>query len=323
MAEPIEPAEYAELRDIPTSKWGLNAVSAVVLLIGGALTFGAAVAAKHMAGVDMKIFLAILGGGGMLSAYFALAPRVALQWERAIVLRLGRYRALKGPGLFWILPFIDTIPMWIDLRIRPTPFNAEKTLTRDTVPVDVDAVLFWVVKDPEKAALEVIDYQAAMTWAAQTALRDIIGKTDLSSMLQGREVIDLDLQKLIEAHTRSWGITVHSVEIRDVTIPPALEDAMSRQAQAEREKQARVILSQAEVEIAERFETASRRYSENPTAFQLRAMNILYEGIKEQGSLMVVPTALADSLSAGSLAGLAGISGREPRHGNGGGGPKT
>jgi regulator of protease activity HflC (stomatin/prohibitin superfamily) len=299
--------EYAEPYQRPPSKWGVNAVTIIVLLVGGVATLAAGAVARIVLAVDTKVFLAILAGGGLVSLYLALSPRVALQWERAIVLRLGRYRALKGPGLFWILPFIDTVPMWIDLRVRPTAFNAEKTLTRDTVPVDVDAVLFWIVKDPEKAALEVMDYEAAMTWAAQTALRDIIGKTDLSEMLTGREVIDLNLQKLIEAHTSLWGIHVHSVEIRDVTIPPALEDAMSRQAQAEREKQARVILSQAEVEIAEKFENASRRYANNPTAFQLRAMNILYEGIKEHGSLMVVPSALADSISAGSLAGLAGI----------------
>ncbi len=247
-------------------------------------------------------------GAGLVAAVFAsLSPRVANQWERAVVLRFGRFRRLNGPGVFWMIPFVERVALWADLRVRTTTFAAEKTLTADTVPVDVDAVLFWQVYNAEQAILAVEDYKKAVSWAAQTALRDIIGKTHLADMLTGREAIDVDLKKLIDARTHDWGIAVKSVEIRDVTIPPGLEDAMSRQAQAEREKQARVILGDAEVEIASRFEAAALRYIDNPTALQLRAMNILYEGLKEKGSLMVIPSSVADSLDVGGIAGLASM----------------
>ncbi|MFQ5752018.1 MAG: slipin family protein [bacterium] len=245
--------------------------------------------------------------GFPLGFIISLTARVANQWEKAVVLRLGKFYGLKGPGLFWIIPLIDRVVMWIDQRIRATGFAAEKTLTHDTVPVNVDAVLFWQVHDAEKAALNVENYNDAVAWAAQTALRDIIGQIMLADMLTGREAIDEQLRIIIDERTHDWGISVRSVEIRDVVIPADLEDAMSRKAQAEREKQARVILGDAEVEISEKFESAAKRYEKNPTAFHLRAMNILYEGMKEKGSLMVVPSAVTDALNVGTFAGLAAL----------------
>lgn len=236
------------------------------------------------------------------------APKVAAQWERAVLFRLGRYAGLRGPGLFWIVPFIETIPAWIDQRVVTTGFAAEQTLTADTVPVNVDAVLFWMVHDPEKAALEVQSYRNAVSWAAQTALRDIIGRTSLSDLLRGREQIEDELQRIIDARTNPWGATVQSVDMRDIVIPASLQDAMSREAQATREKQARVILSQAEVEIARSFETASLSYQNNPVALQLRAMNMLYEGLKERGGLMVVPSSAVESLGMGGMMGAAALS---------------
>src|SRR5262245_5136111 len=213
------------------------------------------------------------------------SPRVAQQWERAVVLRLGRFIGLRGPGLFWIIPLVDAVDSWIDQRTITTSFAAEQTLTSDTVPVNVDAVLFWMVHDAQKAALEVQDYEQAVSWAAQTALRDIIGRTALTDLLRGRERIENELQQLIDARSNPWGITVQSVEMRDVVIPSALQDAMSREAQAAREKQARIILGQAEMEIANSFQEAGKSYRDNPTALHLRAMNMLYEGLKEKGAL--------------------------------------
>jgi len=236
------------------------------------------------------------------------AIKVADQWERAVVLRLGTFYSLRGPGLFWIVPIIDMIPYWIDIRVITTSFKAEKTLTKDTVPVDVDAVLFWKVIDPKKAALEVADYQTAISWAAQTALRDVIGKTMLSEMLVGREMIDADLQKIIDQRTEPWGINVLSVEIRDVLIPTALQAAMSMQAQAERERQARVILGDSERQVAQKFEEAAKFYADNPTALHLRAMNMLYEGLKEKASLIIVPSTAVDTMQLGSVAGLSALS---------------
>ena len=248
-----------------------------------------------------------IAGALVVASFAALSIRVANQWERVVVLRLGRYRGLRGPGLFAMIPLVDRAIMWLDSRVRATGFAAEKTLTADTVPVNVDAVLFWAVNDPEKAALRVEDYREAVAWAAQTALRDIIGKTDLARMLVGRESIDVALQDLIHARTHDWGISVISVEIRDVVIPPALEDAMSRQAQAEREKLARVILADAEVEISWKFLQAAAQYDRNQIAIQLRSMNLLYEGMKEKTTLMVVPTGLAESMNLGAYTGLASL----------------
>jgi len=235
------------------------------------------------------------------------SPKVAKQWERAIVLRLGRYVGLRGPGLFWIVPFVDSVTRWIDQRVITTSFAAEETLTSDTVPVNVDTVLFWLVYDPEKAALEVQEYQQAVSWAAQTALRDIIGRTSLTDLLRGRERIEEELQKLIDSRSNPWGVTVQSVEMRDVVIPESLQDAMSREAQASREKQARVILGQAEVEIANSFAKAAESYHNNPTALHLRAMNMLYEGLKEKGALMLVPSSAVESMGMGGLMGAAAL----------------
>jgi regulator of protease activity HflC (stomatin/prohibitin superfamily) len=239
--------------------------------------------------------------------FFSQSPKIAKQWERAVVLRLGKYTGLRGPGLFWITPFVETISIYIDQRVITTSFAAEETLTSDTVPVNVDAVLFWMVHDSEKAALEVQDYAQAVSWAAQTGLRDIIGRTSLTDLLRGREKIEAELQALIDQRSNPWGVTVQSVEMRDIVIPASLQDAMSREAQASREKSARIILGQAEVEIAQLFFEAAKSYENNPTALHLRAMNILYEGLKEKGALMVVPSNVVESMGLGGMMGAAAL----------------
>jgi regulator of protease activity HflC (stomatin/prohibitin superfamily) len=244
------------------------------------------------------------------------SPRIAQQWERAIVLRFGRFIGLRGPGLFWIVPFVDTVSSWIDQRTITTSFAAEQTLTSDTVPVNVDAVLFWMVHDAEKAALEVQDYAQAVSWAAQTALRDIIGRTALADLLRGREQIEAELQQLIDQRSNPWGVTVSSVEMRDVVIPVALQDAMSREAQASREKQARIILGQAEMEIAHSFQEAAKSYQDNPTALHLRAMNMLYEGLKEKGALMLIPSSAVESMGMGGMLGAAAMQQAQLTRGN-------
>ncbi|HLA97150.1 MAG TPA: slipin family protein [Anaerolineales bacterium] len=250
----------------------------------------------------LVIFSALVG------SYVLLALKIASQWEKAVVLRFGRYRRLFGPGLYWIVPIVDTIANWIDHRVMVTPFSAEKTLTKDTVPVDVDAVMFWVVWDAEKASLEVEDYRVAIAWAAQTALRDLIGQMELADILVGRARMDADLQKIIDERTTPWGVTVQSVEIRDIVIPQELEDAMSRQAQAERERQARVILGESEKQIANSFAEASQAYINNPTALHLRAMNMLFEGLKEKGAMVIVPSSAVDTMNLGGLSGLVALS---------------
>jgi regulator of protease activity HflC (stomatin/prohibitin superfamily) len=244
---------------------------------------------------------------GAIGVLLAMSPQVAKQWERAVVLRMGRYRGLRGPGLFWVIPLVDGISAWVDQRVATTPFAAEETLTSDTVPVNVDAVLFWMVHDPERAALEVQNYPQAVSWAAQTALRDIIGRTSLADLLRGRERIEDELQDLIDQRCMPWGIAVQSVEMRDVVIPTTLQDAMSREAQASREKRARIILGEAEVEIAALFDQASLAYQKNPTALHLRAMNILYEGLKEKGALMLVPSSAVESMGLGGVLGAAAM----------------
>lgn len=248
-----------------------------------------------------------VGVWALAGVYVLYALKVASQWEKAIVLRLGKFHKLAGPGLFWMVPIVDTIPAWIDHRVMVTPFAAEKTLTKDTVPVDVDAVLFWVVWDAEKAALEVEDYKVAIAWAAQTALREIIGQMTLADILVGRAKMDDELQRIIDERTTPWGVTVQSVEIRDVVIPQDLEDAMSRQAQAERERQARVILGESEKQIAASFAEASRAYADNPTALHLRAMNMLFEGLKEKGALVIVPSSAVDTMNLGGLTGVVSL----------------
>ncbi|MDO3625903.1 slipin family protein [Mucilaginibacter sp. BT774] len=243
----------------------------------------------------------------LIALLISISIKIANPWEKAVVLRLGRFQSLSGPGLFFIIPILDTIPYWIDTRVITTSFKAEKTLTKDTVPVDVDAVLFWKVLDAKKAALEVADYIGAISWASQTALRDVIGKTMLSDMLEGREKISGILQKIIDERTEPWGINVNSVEIKDVLIPGALENAMSMQAQAERERQARVILGDSEKQVAEKFGEAALTYADNPVALHLRAMNMLYEGLKQNSTIVIVPSSAIDTMQLGSMAGLTAL----------------
>lgn len=247
----------------------------------------------------------LLGAFVVAGAILGAAIKIASQWERAIVLRLGRFRALNGPGLFWIIPIIDVIPYWIDVRVITSTFKAEKTLTKDTVPVDVDAALFWRVVEPQRAALDVEDYHSAIAWASQTALRDVIGKTVLADMLEGRERIGQELRRIIDERTEPWGVKVISVELKDVLIPEALENAMSMQAQAERERQARIILGDSERQVAKSFEDASRAYAANPTALHLRAMNMLYEGLKQNATFVIVPSTALDTMQLGGANRLA------------------
>jgi regulator of protease activity HflC (stomatin/prohibitin superfamily) len=251
--------------------------------------------------------LVVLCAAIVVASIVSSSIKVAAPWDRAVVLRLGRFRALHGPGVFGIIPFIDTIAYWIDTRVITTGFKAEKTLTKDTVPVDVDAVLFWKVVDPQKAALAVADYVSAISWGSQTALRDVIGKTQLADMLEGRDKISTELQRIIDQRTEPWGINVVSVEVRDVLIPPALEDAMSMQAQAERERQARVILGDSERQVAEKFGEAAKTYAHDPIALHLRAMNMLYEGLKQNATIVLVPSTALESMQLGGLAGITAL----------------
>ncbi len=277
----------------------------------------------------------IIGGAALGAATLALAPvgaavavgavaalllgssiKFADQWEKAVVLRMGKYRGLRGPGMFFVVPIVDRVSYHVDQRLRTTDFGAESCLTKDTVPVNVDAIAFWIVYDAERAALEVQYYQLAVVLAAQTALRDAIGKHDLAELIQSRKELGRGLQETLDRKMHDWGIQVQSVEIRDVIIPKALEEAMSRQAQAERERQARIILGTAETQIASKFVEAARSYSENPVALNLRAMNMLYESIVKRGSLMVVPSGLADSINLPGVMGLAGAAGIKPPSGD-------
>ena len=273
----------------------------VVLGIGAALAYG-----MHRAAADFTA-IGILAASFVLAFAVSSAIQVADQWSKAVVLRLGKFRSLEGPGLFLIFPLIETIPYWLDIRVLTSSFKAEKTLTKDTVPVDVDAVLFWKIVDPKKAALDVADYQSAISWASQTALRDVIGKTMLSDMLEGRDKISNSLQKIIDERTEPWGINVISVEVKDVLIPPALEDAMSMQAQAERERQARVILGDSERQVAEKFGEAAKTYTNDPIALHLRAMNMLYEGLKENSTIVIVPSSAVETMQLGGLAGMTAL----------------
>jgi hypothetical protein len=274
-----------------------------VILFAMAL-FGAYAAYKSD---DNTLAVAIAVGGLVVAILISSAINIAAPWDKAVILRLGHFHSLRGPGLFLIVPILDTIPYWIDTRVITTSFKAEKTLTKDTVPVDVDAVLFWKVMDAKKAALEVADYLSAISWASQTALRDVIGKTMLSDMLEGRDKISTTLQKIIDERTEPWGIHVNSVEVKDVLIPPALENAMSMQAQAERERQARVILGDSERQIAQNFGEAALTYTNNPVALHLRAMNMLYEGLKQNSTIVIVPSSVVETMGLGSLAGLTAL----------------
>jgi regulator of protease activity HflC (stomatin/prohibitin superfamily) len=292
----------------------LNVIAVAILFI---FVAAGVLASLTTGSVVPGVLIAIAG------VFLMQSPRVAEQWERGVVLRLGRFVGLKGPGLFWIVPFVERVSSWIDQRTITTTFAAEQTLTADTVPVNVDAVLFWMVYDAEKAALEVQDYEQAVSWAAQTALRDVIGRTPLTELLRGRERIEADLQQLIDQRSNPWGVTVSSVEMRDVVIPVALQDAMSREAQAAREKQARIILGQAEMEIAHSFQEAAKSYQDNPTALHLRAMNMLYEGLKEKGALMLIPSSAVESMGMGGMLGAAALRQEKlTRGGDGEGGAK-
>lgn len=282
----------------------------VILGVGGIFAFATAnVSYVGSIGIGVVTFL--------IAIVASSSTKVADQWDRAVVLRLGRFHVVRGPGLFLMIPVMDKISHWIDVRIIPTSFKAEKTLTKDTVPVDVDAVLFWQVVDPKKAALDVADYQSAISWASQTALRDVIGKTMLSDMLEGREKISEELQRIIDVRTEPWGIKVISVEVKDVLIPQALENAMSMQAQAERERQARVILGDSERQVAEKFGEAAKTYINNPVALHLRAMNMLYEGLKQNSTIVVVPSSALETMQLGGLAGITALTmGLEQKNGN-------
>lgn len=262
-------------------------------------------------GALLKESITIAVTSFVVAFIIASTIKIADQWEKAVVLRLGKFSSLRGPGLFFIIPIIDTVPFWIDTRVLTTTFNAERTLTKDTVPVNVDAVLFWRVFNSKMAALNVANYESAIGWAAKTALRDVIGRTMLSDMLEGRGKLGQDLQKTIDERAEPWGIQIISVEIKDVLIPSALEDAMSMQAQAERERQARVILGDSERQVAQKFEEASKSYINNPVALHLRAMNMLYEGLKQNSTIVLVPSSALASMELGNIAGITALAKQE------------
>jgi regulator of protease activity HflC (stomatin/prohibitin superfamily) len=277
----------------------LNPVALLVLVV----LVGISAALYLLSLITIPLLVTMLA----ISVFLACSIHIADQWEKAVVLRMGKYKGLRGPGLFMIIPIIDRIDNYIDQRVRVTDFKAEQTLTKDTVPVNVDAVVYWTVWDVEKAALEVQEYQKAISYISQTGLRDIIGKHELAELLQERDKIADDLQKILDHNTNPWGITCQTVGIKDIVIPKDLADAMSKEAQAERERRARVILGTAETEIAEKFSKASEQYSENPVALQLRGMNMLFEGLKEKGSMVIVPSSALDSMNLGAMGGLVSL----------------
>ena len=273
-------------------KGSLNVISFLIVAVTAAAVF----VVQHQGAADE-----VLAAIGVAGALLALSPRQVQEWERAVLLRLGKFRRVLNPGIVWIVPGVDAIASCVDMRIRSTPFSAEKTLTKDTVPVNVDAVLFWVVTDAQRSILEVKDFLKTVSWAAQTTLRDVIGRTELVRMISDRETLDKELQETIDAKTSEWGVTVQSVEIRDVRIPASLEDAMSRKAQADREKEARIILAESERRVAEEMHSAASVYESDQIAMRLRAMNMTYESIKERGALMVVPSGMVESLDGTAL----------------------
>lgn len=280
-------APSTRMQSVPVS--GPGTVLFVVFVLGGVAT--SAVLRNPVP----------LIAGVLIGFYCLFAVKVINQWEKAALLRLGKYAGLRGPGMFWIIPVIDTLSTYVDQRIRVTDVSAESALTRDTVPVNVDAIVFWVVWNAEKSILEVANFAEAVTLGAQTALRECIGRHELAQLLTERETLGNALQKVLDEKTNPWGITVQSVEIRDVKIPQALEDAMSRQAQAERERQARIILGDAETQISNKFAEAAKVYQENPVALHLRAMNMLYEAIKEKGSMVIVPSSAVETMGLGGM----------------------
>jgi regulator of protease activity HflC (stomatin/prohibitin superfamily) len=294
----ITPQMVRARRTIPPTVQ-ISPIGVLILVV----CVAAGLAGSVMTGTPLPVL-----AGAVAGVYFLLAIRIANQWDKVAVMRLGRYVGLRGPGPFMIIPFIDTIGGWVDQRVRVTDVTAESALTRDTVPVNVDAIVFWVVWNAEKSLLEVTDFETAITLSAQTALRESIGRHELAQMITERETLGHELQRILDEKTNPWGITVQSVEIRDVHIPQALEDAMSRQAQAERERQARIILGTAETEIAAKFGEASLVYVNNPTALHLRAMNMLYEAIKEKGSMVIVPSSAVETMGLGGMLGTAAIS---------------
>jgi regulator of protease activity HflC (stomatin/prohibitin superfamily) len=301
MGKQIEKAEIAAQVDEARFT---NPVAVTVLIV----LIAAAVGLLYLS--DNLIPVAVIPSV-IVALFIASTIKIADQWEKAVVLRMGKFIGLKGPGIFFVIPILDRIDKYIDQRVRVTDFNAEKTLTKDTVPVNVDAVVYWMVWDAEKAALEVRRYVQAVYYIAQTGLRDIIGKHELADLLQNREKIAEALKEALDEHTSPWGITCQNVGIKDIVIPAELADAMSKQAQAERERQARIILGTAETEISEKFAAASEKYRNNPVALQLRGMNMLFEGLKEKGSLIIVPSSALDSMNLGAIGGLAALSDRD------------
>ena len=283
--------------NLKTKGWA-NPISVSVMLL--AIILSLALFALHRIELSIIFMVAL----GLLS----VSMRIADQWEHAVVLRMGKFQGLKGPGVFFILPIIDSVSAYVDQRVRVSSFKAEQTLTTDTVPVNVDAVVYWTVWDVEKAVLEVQDYQEAIEHIAQTGLRDTIGKHELSTLLQERDKIAEDLQILLDQNTNPWGITCQTVGIKDIAIPVDLAEAMSKEAQAERERRARVILGTAETEIAEKFAQASKEYRNNPVALHLRGMNMLFEGLKEKGSMVIVPSSALETMNLGAIGGLASLS---------------
>lgn len=281
------------------NKGWFNPISLSVLLV--LIFLSVVLYSLHIVNMPVLLFLILI------SSLLALSIRVADQWERAVVLRMGKFKGLKGPAPFMIIPILDSVSAYIDQRVRVSAFKAEQTLTKDTVPVNVDAVVYWTVWDVEKAALEVQEYQKAIEHIAQTGLRDTIGKHELSTLLQERDKIAEDLQHVLDRNTNPWGITCQTVGINDIAIPQDLADAMSKEAQAERERRARVILGTAETEIAEKFELASKKYTDNPVALHLRGMNMLFEGLKEKGSMIIVPSSALDTMNLGAMGGLASL----------------
>ena len=281
-----------------TKGW-FNPISVAVLLILVVVS----VALRALGVINDYVFVFLL----LVSVFVAASIRIADQWERAVVLRMGKFCGLKGPGPFMIVPIIDSVSTYIDQRVRVSAFKAEQTLTKDTVPINVDAVVYWTVWDVEKAALEVQEYQTAIEHIAQTGLRDTMGKHELSDLLQERDKIAEDLQQVLDRNTNPWGITCQTVGIKDIAIPQALAEAMSKEAQAERERRARVILGTAETEIAEKFAQASRQYTDNPVALHLRGMNMLFEGLKEKGSMVIVPSSALETMNLGAMSGLVSL----------------